>query len=169
MAERILSAQQLLKEKGFEKGKFNTNLFMQDVADYFLENEVSSKLLLIPSRFVEIPDTDDVRENPQRITAEDRKNGFKTQTAHLITTKINIINRKRVTTVIKGDLLYKIDLYKNYWMEYNNEDKAGILLPRIIIDKPFFDNAVHTLRYVGGYVAERKMRKGLKTYDISLL
>ncbi len=159
MADKILSAQQLLKQKGFEISKFDTNLFMQDVAEYFLRSDVSAKLLLLPLRFVEIPDKEDPEENPLRITDEDRRNGFKTQTQFDSSLKREI----------GGGLVYVPDLHDYNVGEFYSEYKRGVLVPRIIIDKPFIGNAVHTLRIVGGYVVEQKMRKKLKTYDISLL
>ena len=166
MADKILSAQQLLKQKGFEVSKFDTNLFMQDVAEYFLRSDVSAKLLLLPLRFVEIPDRENPKENPLRITDEDRKNGFKTQTQLADASDQTEWEQESIRG---GELSYVRDLYEYDPLEYWNEYNRGILVPRIIIDKPFIGNAVHTLRFIGGYVAEQKMRQKLKTYDISLL
>lgn len=172
MADKILSAQQLLKQKGFEVSKFDTNLFMQDVAEYFLRSDVSAKLLLLPLRFVEIPDKEDSEENPLRITNEDRKNGFKTQTQLETPPKYKKYMKeweRRKFFVDGSELSYVFDLHDYNNHEYYSEKRRGILVPRIIIDKPFIGNAVHTLRFIGGYVAEQKIRQKLKTYDISLL
>ena len=172
MADKILSAQQLLKLKGFEINKFNTNLFMQDVADYFLKNEVSAKLLLLPLRFVDVPNEENPETNPLRITEEDRKNGFKTQTKLIDTLEDEKTRRSWEISrgLIKGlEFEYIFYLYEHNTKEFRSEYDRKILVPRIVVDKPFIGNAVHTLRLLGGYVVEQKVRKKLKTYDISLL
>lgn len=172
MADKILSAQQLLKLKGFEVNKFNTNLFMQDVANYFLKNEVSAKLLLLPLRFVDVPNEENPETNPLHITEENRKNGFKTQTKPQEPPEDKDERRKwehQRSFTTGWDLEYGYELsYYNY-DEYESECERQIMVPRIVIDKPFIGNAVHTLRLLGGYVVEQKVRKRLKTYDISLL
>lgn len=172
MADKILSAQQLLKLKGFEVNKFNTNLFMQDVANYFLKNEVSAKLLLLPLRFVDVPNEENPDTNPLHITEEDRKNGFKTQTKPKEPPKDK--DEMEAWECIRGfrtemNWEFAYDLRNCNYSEYANERERQILVPRIVIDKPFLGNAVHTLRLLGGYVVEQKVRKRLKTYDISLL
>ena len=50
----MLTAQDLLKEKGYVEEKFDTNGFLQCVANWFREHEVKDKLLIRPKRFIEM-------------------------------------------------------------------------------------------------------------------
>lgn len=50
----MISAKDILKEKGYVAPQFDTSGFMQVVAEYFLQNPVECKLLLIPYRFADI-------------------------------------------------------------------------------------------------------------------
>lgn len=51
---KIVTAQDLLKEKGYIEEKFDTNGFLQCVANWFREHEVKDKLLIRPKRFIEM-------------------------------------------------------------------------------------------------------------------
>ena len=51
---KIVTAQDLLKEKGYIEEKFDTNGFLQCVADWFREHDVKDKLLIRPKRFIEM-------------------------------------------------------------------------------------------------------------------
>jgi hypothetical protein len=51
---KMLTAQDLLKEKGYVEEKFDTNGFLQCVANWFREHEVKDKLLIRPKRFIEM-------------------------------------------------------------------------------------------------------------------
>ena len=51
---KILTAQDLLKEKGYIEEKFDTNGFLQCVANWFREHEVKDKLIIRPKRFIEM-------------------------------------------------------------------------------------------------------------------
>lgn len=51
---KIVTAQDLLKEKGYVEEKFDTNGFLQCVANWFREHEVKDKLLIRPKRFIEM-------------------------------------------------------------------------------------------------------------------
>ena len=51
---KIITAQDLLKEKGYIEEKFDTNGFLQCVANWFREHEVKDKLLIRPKRFIEM-------------------------------------------------------------------------------------------------------------------
>lgn len=154
---KIISAQSILKEKGYVQNKFDTNGFMQVVAKFFLDNSVESKLLLVPYRFLDIKrdrgegfDT----ENPLRITPEEEKLGYKDQTAK------NEI----------GEPAYVRWGFENDFEELRLEQEYGIAFdPRIIIDKPFFENAAATLRLMGGYVVEKQMMKRRKVYWVTLV
>lgn len=51
---KILTAQDLLKEKGYVEEKFDTNGFLQCVGNWFKEHEVKDKLIIRPKRFIEM-------------------------------------------------------------------------------------------------------------------
>ena len=51
---KIVTAQDLLKEKGYVEEKFDTNGFLQCVANWFREHEVKDKLIIRQKRFIEM-------------------------------------------------------------------------------------------------------------------
>nr|DAR27232.1 MAG TPA: hypothetical protein [Caudoviricetes sp.] len=51
---KILTAQDLLKEKGYIEEKFDTNGFLQCVADWFRSHNIEDKLIIRPKRFIEM-------------------------------------------------------------------------------------------------------------------
>ena len=51
---KIVTAQYLLKEKGYIEEKFDTNGFLQCVANWFREHEVKDKLIIRQKRFIEM-------------------------------------------------------------------------------------------------------------------
>lgn len=51
---KIVTAQDLLKEKGYIEEKFDTNGFLQCVTNWFREHEVKDKLIIRSKRFVEM-------------------------------------------------------------------------------------------------------------------
>lgn len=155
---KIISAQSILKQKGFVQNKFDTNGFMNAVGQYFLDNTVESRLLLFPCRFLDIDRTldGDGEEtwNPYDITPESERLGYQVE-----------VERNPAT----GELVFaEKALKKNFWMLKAQND-SGVLMPRIIIDKPFFENAAGVLRVMGGYVVEKNVTKKLKTYIVTLV
>lgn len=56
---KILTAQDLLKEKGYIEEKFDTNGFLQCVSDWFRSHNIEDKLIIRPKRFIEM-------ENPPK-------------------------------------------------------------------------------------------------------
>lgn len=51
---KIVTAQDLLKEKGYIEEKFDTNGFLQCVANWFREHDVKDKLIIRQKRFIEM-------------------------------------------------------------------------------------------------------------------
>lgn len=51
---KIVTAQDMLKEKGYIEEKFDTNGFLQCVANWFREHEVKDKLIIRQKRFIEM-------------------------------------------------------------------------------------------------------------------
>ena len=51
---KIVTAQDLLKEKGYIEEKFDTNGFLQCVSDWFRSHNIEDKLLIRPKRFIEM-------------------------------------------------------------------------------------------------------------------
>lgn len=155
---KIISAQQILKEKGYVQNKFDTAGFINAVGEYFLANSVESRLLLVPYRFLDInrtPDEDGKETfNLFRVTEEEQKLGYKVQT------EMDKVN---------GCPAYLVELNKTDWEMFRWNLDAGIAQPRIIVDRPFFENAAGMLRLMGGYVVEKQMKKKRKLYWVTLV
>lgn len=153
-----MQAKDILKEIGYVAPKFDSNGFLQTVGEFFLSGTVEQRLLLIPYRFANIewetlnlPEpTDCDMSSPYGFTKEDVAKGFKAETA--------------------THPYWGIQAACNY-DETNRvrQEEAGILVPRIIIDKPFFENAAQMLRVMCGYIVEKKMKRHTKLYNVSLI
>lgn len=150
---KIISAQSILREKGFVQNKFDTNGFMNAVGQYFLDNKVEDRLLLVPFRFLDISRGGDYTFNPFGITEEEEKLGYKVQTEN----------------DDKGQVKFIVDLFETDFEEYRREMDRGLLWSRIIIDKPFFENAAGLLKVMGGYVVEKEIKKKRKLYWVTLV
>lgn len=156
----IINAQAILKEKGFVQNKFDTNGFMNAVADFFIENNVESRLLLIPFRFLDIQreiikgtNVEYNKYNPFDVTRDEERLGYKVQT----------------TKNKYGELEYARSMINYDFEAYQNQQKAGLVVPRIIVDKPFFENAAGLLRVMAGYIVEKQMKKRTKLYWVTLV
>lgn len=53
---KLISAKDILAQKGYQKQKFDSTGFNELVAKFFLEHEVSATILIKPVRFVELND-----------------------------------------------------------------------------------------------------------------
>lgn len=153
--KKLISAQSILREKGFVQSKFDTNGFMQAVGQFFLDNSVQARLLLVPFRFLDIRHDEpyDHYNNAFGITPDEEKLGYKVQTARNS----------------KGNIDFIEAMFEGDFDEYAYERDAGILFPRIIIDKPFFENAASLLRLMGGFVVEKQVKKKRKLYWVTLI
>jgi hypothetical protein len=156
---KIISASAILKQKGFVQKKFDTSGFMNAVAQYFLKNQISSHLYLFEFSFVEFPDCDSEEELQDeynrcsvfRVFNADKEVGWKAECD---------FNED-------GNLVYATQYPYTTVMDMRD---MGILLPRILIDKPFFKNAAEMLRLMGGYVVEKKkIKRYINAYDVSLI
>ena len=156
---KIISASAILKQKGFVQKKFDTSGFMNAVAQYFLKNHISSHLYLFEFSFVECPDCDSEEELQEeykrrsvfRVFNADKEVGWKAECD---------FNED-------GNLVYATQYPYTTVMDMRD---MGILLPRILIDKPFFKNAAEMLRLMGGYVVEKKkIKRYINAYDVSLI
>lgn len=159
---KILSAQSILKQKGFVQNKFDSNGFMNAVGEYFLKNPVESRLLLVPYRFLDIDRTDEQHGNIFGITEEEEKLGYKVQTETVPYTLSGIGKQIRIAKFLK-------EAMENDNLQWRFNTDYGIGAPRIIIDKPFFENAAGLLRVMGGYVVEKEMKKRHKLYWVTLV
>lgn len=54
MATKVIFADAILKKKGVQKKKFDTNAFSDVVQKFFMEHDVKETILLTPKRFVEM-------------------------------------------------------------------------------------------------------------------
>lgn len=159
---KILRVQDILKQKGFVQKKFDTNGFMNAVGEYFLNNPVESRLLLVPYRFLDIDRTDEEYGNPFGITEEEEKLGYKVQTETVLYTLSSLGKQIRIAKFLQ-------EAMENDDTQFRLNTEYGIGSPRIIIDKPFFENAAGALRVMGGYVVEKEMKKRHKLYWVTLV
>lgn len=155
---KIMNAQAILKEKGYVQNKFDTNGFLEAVADFFILNDVDSRLLLVPFRFLDIKNGEEENGvykfyNPFSIEEDEVKRGWKNQSA----------------TNKRGEPEYVTNLFYLEFEDFQKQKQAGIIAPRIIVDKPFFENAAQTLRLMGGFVVEKQMKKRTKLYWVTLI
>lgn len=156
---KIISANAILKEKGFIKKKFDTSGFMNAVALYFMNNHINSHLYLFECSFVDYPDCDSEKDLTKEI---DMSSIF-----HVFNADKEVGWRAECDFNENGSLVYSTK-YPNTTVEIMRE--IGILVPRILVDKPFFKNAAGMLRLMGGYVVEKKkIRRYINVYDVSLI
>ncbi len=167
---KITTAQDLLKEKGYVANKFDTNGFLEAVADYFREHEVKDKLLLVSYRFLDVKTDDEILELAMK-TKEDwsvfsrpykeaiywrlstgKAGGWKAQTKD-----------GECDNCVPAGFDTLLDEYTS---GFNIRD---IERPRIVVDSPYFKNALSLLQIMGGYVVEKKKRHGIDTALVSLI
>lgn len=156
---KIISASAILKQKGFVQKKFDTSGFMNAVAQYFIKNQISSHLYLIEYSFVHCPDCDSEEELPEEYK---RFSLF-----HVFNADKELGWKAECDFNEDGNLVYATQYPYQTVMDMRD---LGLLLPRIIVDKPFFKNAAGMLRLMGGYVVEkRKIKRCINMYDVSLI
>lgn len=152
-----MTAKDILRSKEYVAPKFDTAKFIQAVGEYFSNNDVKSKILLIPFRFIDVeweycPEVEDTlaMNCPYDLSLTDRDRCYKAE--------------------LEVDECGRLVAAEYYAMDNRNrQEEAGILVPRIIIDKPYFENAAQMLRVMGGYVVEKRMKKRVKLYTVSLI
>ena len=154
---QFMTAKDILRNKEYVAPKFDTSKFIQAVGEYFTKKDVRSKILLIPYRFIDIeweycPEVNDTlaMNCPYDLSLTDRDRCYKAEL------EVNEYGRL-------------IDAEYYTMSNRSRQEESGILVPRIIIDKPFFENAAQMLRVMGGYVVEKKMKKRVKLYTVSLI
>ena len=156
---KIISASAILKQKGFVQKKFDTSGFMNAVAQYFIKNQISSHLYLFEYSFVGFPDCDSEEDLPEVY----QEIGM----FHVFNADKELGWRAEYDFNEDGNLVYATKY--PYWAVTTMRD-LGILVPRIIVDKPFFKNAAAMLRLMGGYVVEkRKIKRCINMFDVSLI
>lgn len=184
---KMISAQQILKQKGYVQSKFDTNGFMNAVAQYFIDNDVESKLLLFPFRFLDIK-VDKENDPCNLVKKEDLSSLSASDRIAMDNMDFNAIDHTCPNPFDIGwqDRLLgykvqtKMDPVENYpewamklsrcdWEALRIQQEAGLDKPRIIIDSPFFENAVGMLRVMGGFVVVPKRKKGKKLYTVMLV
>lgn len=57
MAKKLITAQNILHQKGFQVNKLDTEGLNDVIANYFIKNDVQATLYLVPMRFVEMHNT----------------------------------------------------------------------------------------------------------------
>jgi hypothetical protein len=155
---KFIQAKDILKAKNFIQNRFDTNGFLNEVAQFFLENEVNATLYILSERFVDIdPDNESQKEyrieyQKGIITQEDKDKGY-----------------KAVMETIAFDQSHYKDWGDSGINYYWRDVEQGYFRPRIIIDKPFVRNAVFALRTLAGYTVERVRKRGETHYEVTLV
>lgn len=150
---RITTAQDILKEKGYQSAKFDTNGFLEAVAVFFRANKIESKLLVINRRFVDSK-TDEEIEELRKQGEEDYL--WRRCYEEALLWRVSDTERARGWKAQFKEEEYEADSYIR-------------ARPRIIVDTPYFSNALSLLRIMGGYVVEKKKKGGFYTAEVSLL
>lgn len=177
---KIIQASDILRQKGFVQTKFDTNGFINAVGKFFLANPVESKLLLVPYRFLDIKvhgddPCDVVTQADLRTMSEADKISFSTMEGITSCNPFDVewyerlLGYKAQTEMKDGEPEYVRRMIRYNFEGFQAQKDAGILFPRIIIDKPFFENAAHLLRVMGGYIVEKRMKKRCKLYWVTLI
>lgn len=168
--KKIISAKDILKSKGYAADKFDTDGFMEAVASFFINHEVKDKLLIVCKRFLDI-ETEEVFEDKRekflfsetrrhyeanyyywRVSNNDRAKGWKAQ----------------CETDKDGHPLFIRELCEaRHYPPSNVGDTAR---PRIVVDSPYYENALFLLQTMAGYtVDKRNKRDGIRSAFVSLI
>lgn len=140
---KFITTQDILKNLGIEKVKFDTEGFMNAVAKVFTDNP-ESEILLVNVGFTASMNG----ENLYDITHEDKKRGYKYEpfdTAPFI---------KKYGRNYASEAFHK-------WIR---ETSDTIYQKKMFVDTPFYKNAVALLEIMGGYTVskpERGKEKGI--------
>lgn len=145
---KFISAQKILDEKGFRRTKFDTSAFLDVVKDFFQKNDVSAELTLIPYRFVLVN-----KNNDFNLTDEDIKRGFLPQ-----------CERNEF-----DELKWAVQLMKEDYEMFHIQCRKNLVRPRVIIDKPFIQNAAFLLQTMGGFVVEKTRLGKFSCYSVTLV
>ncbi len=149
MTKKIVSAKDILAEKGYVLPKFDTAGFTEAVVRFFRSHGVEASLIVRPVRFVEeqeryprcgwvaICEWD---EELQELLKRWHAAGY---------------DNSRYTD---------IEEYMEWYYEY-----YVVRTPSILVDEPFCKNAVNMLAIMQGFVVKSRMRKKKREYVITLL
>lgn len=165
---KIITAKDLLKEKGFVLNKFDTAGFMNAVAEFFSEREVNSRLFLCSLRFLDIETKEGIEKMKEEgdygwdyheyfdLSDDERKRGWKAMTEERYQRSFDhYLNSYGEEGFTNG----AINFINNAWLPHSF----------IIVDKPFYENSLSMLRIMGGYVVEKRRRGGHNTAVVSLI
>lgn len=160
MVKKLVSAKDILAEKGYIQNKFDTAGFTDAVVRYFRKHGVEATLTVYPTRFVEDPGcypdcgwfaytewTEDFKKSLEKM--------FEVRTIRKYGDEEDFDIRKEK----KESLHYFFDFYKN-------DIKKK---PRIVVDEPFCNNAVQMLAIMNGFVVKSHRKNGKKEYIVSLI
>ncbi len=150
MAKKLVSAQDILAEKGYVLPKFDTDGFNNAVIEYFRANGPEAELIIRSRRFV---------ENPKKYPPCGWLD-FTTWDENLeVLVKIWYQQELVAYEYFDTPRSHYIDDYKRV-VERD---------PCIYVDEPFCKNAVHMLAIMQGFVVKSRRRKGIREYIVSLL
>lgn len=141
---KFIQAKDILKAKNYVQNKFDTNGFLQDVAEYFMSRDINATFTIYPQRFADVPDNDSTEFGS--INMEAKKKGY-----------CQCLYPPCFEDTIYADMPGGLEMYRKYYE------------PCIYIDEPFLKNSVFTLRTLAGYNVESFRKYGMTCYRISLI
>lgn len=68
-----------------------------------------------------------------------------------------------------ADYCYVNSLKEFYPDEYKEQKAAGSFVPRVIVDKPYIENAAHMQHVMGEYIVERGKGKQFDMFWVTLI
>ena len=148
---KIITAKDILKEKGVSVGKFNTNKFILEVGRWFSERDVSKTLIVESKRFVDKPDT--ITDFTEECFAYGLMNIHKRGMAIVMRCPIWLpLTDEERSDGFRGPG-YRDRIDKTF------NDASQIVLDyfdiRFFVDEPFFANARAALQVMCGYVVKK--------------
>lgn len=150
MTNRIIRAQDILKEKGYAAPKFDTMAFQNAVVEFFRKNSIEAKLAIIPVRFVDYEDTPD--------------------SCFYACTEIRAVKTK----YYEGFDSYPMPDFMIKIIQENDDihNLPFFTAPYIMVDEPYASNAVALLKMCD-FIVSRKHRlfnsKPFKGYTVTIV
>lgn len=160
MVKKLVSAKDILAEKGYVQHKFDTAGFTDAVVRYFRKHGVEATLTVRPRRFVESPGC-----YPDC--------GWFAYTEWTQSFKQSLEKMFEIRSIRKYGDEEDFDIRKHkkeclpYFFDYVKETVKKE--PYIVVDEPFCKNAVNMLAIMQGFIVKSRRKNGEKEYIVSLI
>lgn len=149
MTKKIVSAKDILAEKGYVLPKFDTAGFTEAVVRFFRSHGVEASLIVCPVRFV-----------------EEQERYPRCGWVAICEWDEELQELLKLWYASGYDNARDLDTEEDYLEMY---EYYVARTPRILVDEPFCKNAVNMLAIMQGFVVKSRMRKKRREYVITLL